>query len=88
MATKPPSQISKYPADALEAVAYSLVERIPTQEPNDRNRLGYNVWLWLKEGKGTLEQAVKKSGARSEMDINEIISHISSKMKEREISAP
>lgn len=88
MATKPPSQISKYPADALEVVAYSLVERIPTQEPNDRNRLGYNVWLWLKEGKGTLEQAVKKSGARSEMDINEIISHISSKMKEREISAP
>lgn len=88
MATKPPSQITKYPADSLEAVAYSLVEGIPTQEPNDRNRLGYNVWLWLKEGKGTLEQAVKKSVARSEMDINEIISHISSKMKEREISAP
>jgi hypothetical protein len=55
MATKPPPPIAEFPAESLEKLAYTLVADIPTREPNDRNRLGYNLWAWLADRKGTLE---------------------------------
>lgn len=64
MTTKPPSQVQEAPAGALEKVAYASVTTIPTQEPNDRNRLGYHIYRLLKTKQGTLEQAVSESGSR------------------------
>jgi hypothetical protein len=64
MTTKPPSPVEPSPPESLEKIAYNSVESIPTEEPNDRNRLGYHVWRWLSSGAGTLEQAVAESGAR------------------------
>ncbi len=64
MTTKPPSQVQEAPLTALEKIAYASVAAIPTQEPNDRNRLGYHIWRLLKTRQGTLEQAVSESGSR------------------------
>ena len=43
---------------------YAAVEEVPTVEPNDRNRLGYHVWLYLRGELETLEEAVKEAEFR------------------------
>ena len=62
--TVPPSKVKEFDPASLEKVAYTSVSTIPTREPNDRYRLGYSVWQWLSDRKGTIEQAVKNSGSR------------------------
>ena len=64
MSTKPPSSVNEFPPDSLEKIAYGSVQSIPTQEPNDRYRLGFQVWAWLKERKGPLADVPRISGAR------------------------
>jgi len=64
MSTKPPAPIAEFPEDSLEKLAYQSVRDIPAQEPNDRHRLGYQVWAWLKERKGSLDDVVRISGSR------------------------
>ena len=64
MTTKAPSAIQEFTPDSLEKIAYASVSSIPTQEPNDRNRLGYHVWRWLLTRQGTLEQAIRESASR------------------------
>ena len=76
MSTKPPSPVQEDPADSLERIAYESVSTIPTQEPNDRNRLGYHVWRWLTTKQGTLEQAIAESGARLGMQRQEVFTVI------------
>lgn len=71
MTTKPPSKVQEFPADSLEKIAYNSVSTIPTEEPNDRNRLGYHVWRWLSTKQGTLEQAIHQSGARMHISLSE-----------------
>ena len=64
MTTKPPAGVEAFPDSSLEKKAYASVSSIGTEEPNDRNRLGYHVWRWLQSKQGTLEQAVSESGSR------------------------
>jgi hypothetical protein len=64
MSTIAPSPVKHADASSLEKIAYESVQQIPTKEPNDLNRLGYHVWIFLKEKKGTVADAVKQSGAR------------------------
>jgi hypothetical protein len=59
MSTQAPAQITSFPDTSIEKIAYKSVETIPTHEPNGRNRLGYHIWRWLKEKKGTLEEAIQ-----------------------------
>ncbi|MBI4429238.1 MAG: hypothetical protein HY562_08970 [Ignavibacteriales bacterium] len=82
MTTKPPPSIAEYPAESLEKLAYSVVSDIATREPNDRNRLGYHVWAWLKERTGTLEQAVTNSGSRTELPLGEVYKIIARRLEE------
>ena len=58
MSTQAPALITSFPDTSIEKIAYKSVETIPIHEPNARNRLGYHVWRWLKEKKGTLEEAI------------------------------
>ena len=85
MTTKAPAQVSEFPADALEKIAYNAVSTIPTQEPNDRHRLGYNVWMWLVDRKGTLELAIRSSGARMHLSPEEVLKIVSQQLKEKGI---
>ncbi len=71
MSTKPPAAVQASQEGTLEKIAYASVSTIPTEEPNDQHRLGYHVWRWLKNRQGTLEQAVKESGARLKISPQE-----------------
>jgi hypothetical protein len=83
MTTKPPSPVIESAPDTLEKIAYNAVADIPTQEPNDRNRLGYNIWAWLVDRKGTLEQAIRTSGSRTHISYEEVLKIVSQRLKEK-----
>jgi len=87
MTTKPPPTVAEYPSESIEKLAYSVVSDIATREMNDRNRLGYHVWIWLKERKGSLEQAVKNSGSRTELPLGDVCKIIAKRLEEKGISA-
>jgi hypothetical protein len=83
MTTKAPATVAAFPAESLEKIAYNAVETIPTQEPNDRNRLGYNVWMWLVDRKGSLAQAVHTAGSRLHMSEEEVVKTVTQRLKEQ-----
>ncbi|MBI2620586.1 MAG: hypothetical protein HYW57_10960 [Ignavibacteriales bacterium] len=85
MATKPPPPVDEFSPDTLEKIAYSIVADIETQEPNDRNRLGYNLWAWLRERKGTLAEAVRAAGSRTKLSQAEVLDLIRQRLQERGI---
>ena len=64
MTTKPPSVVQEFASDSLEKIAYNSVSTIPTEEPNDRHRLGYHIWRWMLNKESTLAKAITESGAR------------------------
>jgi hypothetical protein len=88
MTTKPPSSIIEFSADSLEKLAYSVAFEIPAQEPNDNNRLGYCLWGWLKERRGSLLQSIHAAGVRTTLSDEEILAAISKMLKEKGIKLP
>lgn len=56
--------ISKEHDTELARKAYAAVADVPTVEENDRNRLGYHVWLYLRGELTTLEEAVHMARSR------------------------
>ena len=88
MTTKPTPSVVAAPADSIEKIAYESVSSIPTQEPNDRSRLGYHVWLWLSKREGTLEEAVKVSKARTLIPQEEVLKIIKGKLREQGVQLP
>ncbi len=85
MTTKAPASVAEFPADSLEKVAYSAVEGIPAEEPNDLNRLGYHIWLYLTGRVESLEMAVKMARSRLKISEEEAINIIRERLKERGI---
>ena len=85
MTTKPPSASQEFPPDSLEKIAYSSVATIPTEEPNDRNRLGYHIWRWLTSRQGTLEEAVSESGSRMQISHQEAVKIVRAELQKRGI---
>jgi hypothetical protein len=88
MTTKPPSTIVEFPTESLEKFAYSIAAEIPTREPNDNNRLGYCLWGWLSERRGSLLQAIHAAGARTKLSDEEILAIISKRLEEKGIKLP
>ena len=76
MTTKPPSTIKPTSEKSLEAAAYASVASIPTVEPHDQDRLGYNIWRWLVYRRDSLEFAVKTAGARLQISEEEAVQRI------------
>ena len=85
MSTKPPASVVESPAESLEKLAYSIVADIPAEEPNDRNRLGYCLWGWLNERRGTLLQTIRAAGTRSPLSPEEILDTIQKRLVEKGI---
>jgi hypothetical protein len=85
MSTKAPLPPQEFPADSIEKIAYSVVAGIPVEEPNDTSRLGYHVWALLKEKKGTLDQAVRRSVSRTNISHDEVVATIRQRLSERGI---
>ena len=85
MSTKPPASVVESPAESLEKLAYTVVAEIPTPEPNDRNRLGYCLWGWLSERRGTLLQTISAACTRSSLTSEEIFNIIRNRLEEKGI---
>lgn len=71
--------VSKEHDQEFARIAYQAVEGIPTVEVNDRNRLGYHVWLYLRGELPTLEDAVKLARSRfrpKELSRDEVVQMI------------
>jgi hypothetical protein len=81
MTTKPAPAVAEFASTSLEKIAYTVVADIATREQNDRNRLGYQVWAWLKERRGTIEQAVMSSGSRTELPLTEVAALIKKRLE-------
>jgi hypothetical protein len=50
MSTLPPPSTKKFPEDSLESKVYKIVEGLKEYLPvlNDRNRLGFSLYLYVK----------------------------------------
>ena len=72
---------------ALAEKAYASVRSVPTIEPNDRNRLGYHVWLYLRGELTSLEEAVQVARSRfkpKSLPIEDVVAHISEQLHQIE----
>ena len=76
MTTKPPSAVQSAPEDSLETIAYRSVRGIPAEDPHDVDRLGYNVWIWMRYRKDPLELAIANAGARLQVSTEEAVRRI------------
>jgi hypothetical protein len=88
MTTKPPAGIIEFSSESLEKTAYAIAAEIPTQEPNDAHRLGYCLWGWLTERRGSLLQTIHAAGTRTKLTDKEILSIISKRLEEKGIKLP
>jgi hypothetical protein len=88
MTTKAPSPVRSFPEDSLEKAAYMSVNAVPTREPNDRNRLGYHIWRWLVGKQGTLEEAIRESGARLTIPAQDAATMIKETLQKRGLLSP
>jgi hypothetical protein len=76
MTTKAPSTIKPAPAGTLEQIAYSSVESIPVNEPHERDRLAYYLFLWLQNRKDPLEMVVRSACVRMQIGEDEALKRI------------
>ena len=62
MGTLPPPQVQKSPESSLEKKVYNIVESFKEYlpVPNDRNRLGYNLFKYVK-GEGDHPSIIVKN---------------------------
>jgi len=66
----------------LAELAYSAVDGIETVERNDRERLGYHVYLFLTGALPSVEAAVAEARSRTVMDNTSVSRIITGRLKE------
>jgi hypothetical protein len=82
MTTKAPSPVHAAPEQSIEKIAYESVKNIPTVDPHDQDRLGFNVWRWLTLRNDPLEIAVKSAGAHFLIPEEEAVETIRQNLKQ------
>ena len=85
MTTKPPSSVTPASPQSLESIAYRSVAGIPTADPHDLDRLGYNVWRWIVYRRDPLDLAVRSAGARLKITEDEAVMRIRDVLKQNGI---
>jgi len=62
MSTLPPPSVKKFPEDSLESKVYKITETLKEYLPvlNDRNRLGFALYLY-KKGEGDKPEVLVKT---------------------------
>jgi len=76
MTTKAPSVVKPAPTESLERIAYGSVAGIPVDEPHDRDRLGYHLFLWLTHRRDPLEMVVRAACPRMPISEKEALERI------------
>lgn len=74
--------VKKWNDDTVEAKAYLAVEGVPTVEFNDRNRLGYYVFLYLDGQYSSLKEAIRLAQSRLLVSPEEAHTTIETKLRE------
>jgi hypothetical protein len=71
MTTLPPPKTKKFPEDSLEKQVYQVVENLSDYVPvvNDRNRLGFNLYKYMK-GEGDKPEIIVKTSKIKVKGIN------------------
>jgi hypothetical protein len=71
MTTLPPPKTEKFPEDSLEKQVYKIVEGLSDYIPitNDRNRLGFNLYKYMK-GEGDKPEIILKNSKIKIKGIN------------------
>jgi hypothetical protein len=85
MSTKHPSSVVEFSAGTPERLVYGIASEIPAREPNDNNRLGYCLWGWLIERRGTLLQVIRAASVRSTLTNEEILKIVCKRLGEKGI---
>jgi hypothetical protein len=83
MTTKTPSSVRPAGENTLEQTAYAAVAGIPTTDPHDLDRLGYNVYLCLRDRRDPLEVAVTTARARLQISETDAVARIRTFLKGR-----
>lgn len=81
-----PPTVKQFPADSIEAKAYAAVADIPTLEPNDKNRLGFHVYLFLNKECATLREAVHVAQAGMSISEEEAYARIAAALRKEGIT--
>jgi hypothetical protein len=87
MTTKAPSSIKPSLEKSLERIAYASVANVPTVEPHDQDRLGYNIWRWLAYKSDSLEFAIETAGVRLLISKEEALQRISENLRQHGVDA-
>ncbi len=82
-----PIPVQNADAQSLEHQAYELVADIETQEMNDRNRLGYHVYLFMTGGYPTFREAFEVAQARLKRPPEEIFELLAGRLRDRGYTA-
>jgi hypothetical protein len=77
-----PTTIKTFPADSIEQKAYASIDGIAFAEENDRLRLGYHVYLYLKKQIPTLDEAVHVALARMSVGEEQAVARIRARLQE------
>ncbi len=72
MSTLQPPATKKYPEDSLEKKVYAIVEDLVDYLPvaNDRNRVGFNLYKYMK-GEGDVPEIIVKTNKLKIVGISE-----------------
>ncbi len=72
MSTLPPPAVEKFPETSLEKKVYNIIESLKDYLPvtNDRNRLGFNLYRYMK-GEGDHPSVMVKNAKVTLTGINE-----------------
>lgn len=81
MTTKNAPKVKEFSEESIEKIAYNAVRDISTVEPNDANRLGYHLFLFLRDKKGSLANAVDEAEARLLIPKQEAVKIIKSALQ-------
>lgn len=87
MTTKTPSSVRPAPENSLEKIAYAAAAEVPAREPHDTDRLGYNIYLFLKSRRDPLETTLKTAGVRLQVSDAEALARIRAYLKGQGITA-
>ncbi|MDX9758666.1 MAG: hypothetical protein RBU27_05855 [Bacteroidota bacterium] len=74
--------VKEWPQTSMERIAYDAVRSVPVLEDNDRNRLGYHIFLFLKGEFPDVAEAVHIAQPRMHCSKEEAVRLISTALAE------
>jgi hypothetical protein len=84
MSTLPPPSTNKFPEDSLESRVYKVVEDLKEYLPvlNDRNRLGFSLFLY-KKGEGDSPEVLVNNQKMNiqKISLEDLIEKINSELQ-------